>query len=64
MKPQFVLEEKMALDNGVKYGRPFCQYKQKVLPLNFTQIGTIQNFRRLFFTLTPVEPSAQSLPQF
>ena len=44
MKPQFVLEEKMALDNGVKYGRPFCQYKQKVLPLNFTQIGTAQKF--------------------
>lgn len=62
MKPQFVLEEKMALDNGVKYGRPFCQYKQKVLPLNFTQIGTIQNFRRKFATFSPVQPLVQILP--
>ena len=29
----------MALDNSIKYGRPFTYAKQKVLPMNFTQIS-------------------------
>ena len=29
----------MALDNGIKYGRPFTYAKQKVMPVNFTQLA-------------------------
>ena len=39
VKPQFILEERMALDNGIKYGRPFTYAKQKVMPVNFTQLA-------------------------
>ena len=45
-KPQFVLDEKMALYYGIKYGRPFNPGSLKTMVINCTQIAKSTNTSR------------------
>ena len=53
LKPQFILDEKMCLHHGIKYGRPFNAGAGKILPINCLAIGKSIHFRN---ALRPINP--------